>query len=145
MQLNDLSVVPFCYKISLHLRCLVEAIELALQSWDRHLDRLSLTPLVDLSFSLQSSTARKISDGGRSFYDVSAHSKKSNLLRRLLQNGHRKIAFVSARLDSFENSSKNQGTCHGKNLCICFKFLFKHFSLDSPVEGLRLLGLVTYV
>ena len=54
-----------------------------------------------------------------------------------------KFTFVWARLDSFENSNTNQGTCLGKKLFICFKFLYKNFSLDTTVEGLRLLGLVT--
>ena len=45
---------------------------------------LSFTHSVEVSFSLQSSTAWKIHDGGRTFYDVSAGTKKSRLLLRLL-------------------------------------------------------------
>ena len=44
---------------------------------------LSFTPSVELSFSLQSPTASKIQDGGRTFYNVSDRTKKSLLLCRL--------------------------------------------------------------
>ena len=56
--------------------------------WDGRVSCLSLIPLVELSCSLQSSTAWKIQYGGWTFYDVSAPSKKSRLQSRLMKFIH---------------------------------------------------------
>ena len=63
--------------------------ELALQPCERHqLDSggwESFTPLVELSFSLQSSTAWKIQDGGRTLRCERSHKKISPALQATLQ------------------------------------------------------------